>query len=205
MSFPLERLRPQFNWRLATHLIPRMSGECTSVPSASGDYHLNLTREVAERLRLIMKEFLLETECRVGAVIERSGAVIVSEQNANATGRVPRADSLGALAAGLFGSTQVLASQLGEKEAPEVICHGSGLHIFLSPINEDFALLAVFPNRVAVGLVRLQAKRAAADILEDLRTIQRNRTTYAPSTGAAGPAGAAGESGGVENPFLRYN
>lgn len=179
-----------------------MPAECTSVPSASGDYHLTLSREVAERLRLTMKEFLLETECRLGAVIECSGAVIVSEQNANAGGRVPRADSLGALAAGLFGSTQVLASQLGEAEAPEVICHGSGLHIFLSPISPEFALLAVFPNRVAVGLVRLQAKRASAKILADLRTIQRNRTTYAPTTG---PATANGEAGGLENPFLRYN
>lgn len=199
MSFPPERLRPRFNWRLATHLIPRMPGEFTSVPSASGDYHLNLTRDVAERLRLTMKEFLLETECRVGAVIERSGAVIVSEQNAQAGGRVPRADSLGALAAGLFGSTQALAAQLGEEEAPEVICHGSGLHIFLSPVNADFALLAVFPNRVAVGLVRVQAKRAAAQILADLGTIQRNRTTYAAATGAAA------EEAPVENPFLRYN
>lgn len=199
MSFPPERLRPRYNWRLATQLTPRMPGDFSSVPAASGDYHLNLTREVAERLRLTMKEFLLETECRVGAVIERSGAVIVSEQNAGATGRVPRADSLGALAAGLFGSTQVLASQLGENEAPEVICHGQGLHIFLSPINEDYALLAVFPNRVAVGLVRLQAKKAAAQILSDLGTIQRNRTTYAATTGAAA------ESGGLENPFLRYN
>lgn len=199
MSFPPERLRPRFNWRLATQLTPRMPGDCTSVPSASGDYHLNLSREVAERLRLTMKEFLLETECRMGAVIERSGAVIVSEQNANAAGRAPRADSLGALAAGLFGSTQALAAQLGETAAPEVICHGSELHIFLSPINEDFALLAVFPNRVAVGLVRLQAKRAAGQILSDLRTIQRNRTTYAASTGAAG------ESAELENPFLRYN
>jgi predicted regulator of Ras-like GTPase activity (Roadblock/LC7/MglB family) len=176
-----------------------MPADSTNVPAATGDYHLNLTREVADRLRLTMKEFLLETECRLGAVIERSGAVIVSEQNAQAAGRVPRADSLGALAAGLFGSTQVLASQLGETEAPEVICHGSGLHIFLSPISEEFALLAVFPNRVAVGLVRLQAKRAAAQILADLRTIQRNRTTYAPSTGPVR------DEAGLENPFLRYN
>jgi len=201
MSFPPERLRPRFNWRYQTQLLHRMSTESTSVPSASGDYHLNLTQEAAEKFRLAMKEFLVATECRMSAVIERSGAVIVSEQNSQAGGRAPRPDSLGALAAGLFGSTQMLAAQLGEAGPPEVICHGEELHIFLAPISDEFAILAVFPDRVAVGLIRLEAKRAANRILGDLRAIQRNRTTYVAATGAA----QDNDGDDLENPFLRYN
>lgn len=173
--------------------------EPSSVPSSSGDYQLNLTTETAKRFREVMRCFLEETGCSVGAIIERSGAVIVSEQQSPGNGtKLPRPDSMGVLAAGLFATTQMLAGQIGESDSPEVLCHGKDLHIFVAPLSEEFALLAVFPNRVAVGLIRLQAKRVAAAIMADLRQIIRNVTTLAPSSGSA-----SGEE--RENPFLRYN
>jgi predicted regulator of Ras-like GTPase activity (Roadblock/LC7/MglB family) len=173
--------------------------EPSSVPASSGDYQLNLTTDSAKRFREAMHGFLDETGCSLGAIIERSGAVIVSEQRPPGNGaKLPRPDSIGVLAAGLFASTQMLAGQIGESEAPEVICHGRDLHVFVAPLSQEFALLAIFPNRVAVGLIRLQAKRVAAGIMADLRQIIRNVTTLAPATGAAPVEDR-------ENPFLRYN
>jgi len=173
--------------------------EPSTVPSSSGDYQLNLTTESAKRFRDVMRGFLDETGCSMGAVIERSGAVIVSEQRAPGNGvKLPRADSVGALAAGLFASTQMLAKQVGEPEPPEVICHGRDLHIFVAPLTAEFALLAVFPNRVAVGLIRLQARKVAAAIIADLGQIIRNVTVLAPASGS--PSGEE-----RENLFLRYN
>jgi hypothetical protein len=98
----------------------------------------------------------------------------------------------------LEASTQMLAGHIGESESPEVICHGRDLHVFVAPLSQEFALLAIFPNRVAVGLIRLQAKRVAAGIMADLRQIIRNVTTLAPATGAPPVEDR-------ENPFLRYN
>jgi hypothetical protein len=72
------------------------------------------------------------------------------------------------------------------------------LHIFLAPLSDDFALLAVFPNRVAVGLIRFQAKKVAAGITADLGQILRNVTVLAPASGAP-------QTGERENLFLRYN
>jgi predicted regulator of Ras-like GTPase activity (Roadblock/LC7/MglB family) len=173
--------------------------EPATVPASSGDYQLNLTTESAKRFREAMRSFLDETGCSLGAIIERSGAVIVSEQRPPGNGtKLPRPDSIGALAAGLFASTQMLAGQIGESDSPEVICHGRELHLFVAPLTEEFALLAVFPNRVAVGLIRLQAKKVAAGIMADLRQIIRNVTTLAPSSGSPSPEER-------ENPFLRYN
>jgi predicted regulator of Ras-like GTPase activity (Roadblock/LC7/MglB family) len=171
----------------------------STVPASSGDYQINLTTESARRFREVMRSFLDETGCSMGAVIERSGAVIVNEQRSPGNGvKLPRADALGALAAGLFASTQMLSRQLGESDAPEVICHGQDLHIFVAPLSDDFALLAVFPNRVAVGLIRFQAKKVAAGITADLGQILRNVTVLAPASGAP-------KTGERENLFLRYN
>jgi len=171
----------------------------TSVLSSSGDYQINLTTESAQRFREALRGFLGETGCSMAAIIERSGAVLASEQNAPAGGkRIPRADSLGVLAAGLFASTQMMAEQIGEEGAPEVLCHGRELHTFVAPLTQEFALLAVFPDRVAVGLVRLQGKRLGATVGPELRRVIRNVTTLAPSSGSPGEER-------VESPFLRYN
>ncbi len=171
----------------------------STVLSSSGDYQINLTSASATLFREALRGFLDETGCSLGAVIERSGAVLSSEQRPPGNGaKLPRADSIGVLAAGLFASTQMMAEQLGEGDAPEVVCHGKSLHIFVAPLSREFALLAIFPDRVAVGVVRLQAKRLAAAVLPELRQVIRNVTTLAPSTGSPAP-------GPVEGPFLRYN
>ncbi|MEO0445126.1 MAG: hypothetical protein AAF191_03505 [Verrucomicrobiota bacterium] len=173
------------------------------VISASGDYELRLTQEISDRLGSLMRAFLADTDCRIAAVIERSGAVLVSEVNEAVSGRVPRTDSLGVLSAGLFGATQMLASQLGEGESPEVVCHGSELHMFLAPITSDFAILAAFPDRVSVAIVRMEAKKVAEQIRVDLVEVVEDRGETPPGSAAAG--GPVMVDGDPENPFLRYN
>jgi hypothetical protein len=93
----------------------------------------------------------------------------------------------------------MMAEQIGEDGAPEVLCHGRELHIFVSPLTREFALLAMFPDRVAVGLVRLQGKKLGSMIGPELRQVIRNVTTLAPATGSS----QGGER--VDSPFLRYN
>ncbi len=174
-----------------------MTTDMTAVPAATGDYHLSIDRETAARFRSVMQGFLAETDCCLAAVIERSGAVIVSEETKPPTRvRIPRPDSLGALVAGLFGSTQMLSRQLGDADAPEVICHGEDVHVFLAPLSEEFALMAVFTNRVSVGMIRIQAKQAAESLRGDLSRVLRHATTMAPSTGQMIDE--------FETPFSRY-
>jgi hypothetical protein len=72
------------------------------------------------------------------------------------------------------------------------------MHMFVAPLSPEFALLAVFPNRVAVGLIRLQARKVAAGIMADLGQIIRNVTVLAPASGSP-------PSEERENLFLRYN
>lgn len=170
-----------------------------SVLATSGDYHLSLTSESAGRFRGALKEFLRQSECEFVALIEHSGAVLLHESSpaAAAAARRPNPDTLGVLAAGLFGSTQMLARELGESGAPEVFCHGAGRHFFVCPVSETFALLAVFDETVVVGVVRLNAHRAAAIISASLKEVVKSRTGYGEvSSIPTAPA---------ENPFLRYN
>ncbi len=174
-----------------------MTADPNSVLASSGDYHLNITTEVAREFREVLRHFLGETECEIVALIERSGAVIVNETSPKATGRIPQPDSLGVLVAGLFASTQMIAAQLGERQAPEVLCHGDECHLLVHPVSEEFALLAAYREGVAVGVVRLHARQAAERIVGRLGQIMRSRATYAPTTGGGGE--------GAEGPFLRYN
>ena len=136
------------------------------------------------------------------ALIERSGAVIANEQAKGAN--VPRADSLGVLSAGLFASTQMMAEQLGEEESPEIFCHGKQHNIFVAPVSAEFALLALFPEGVAVGAVRLHARKAAQTMRNDLQQVVRNRTSYSPTSIPAAVVGTA-MTEAVDGPFLQFS
>jgi len=175
-----------------------MQTEPVSVLATSGDYHLNITSESAQIFREALKGFLQETEGNLVALIERSGAVIVSEENRANNVKMPRADTLGVLVAGLYSATQMMAGQLGEASTPEVFCHGPTLNIYLTPVSEEFALYSVFREGVAVGVIRLHARRVAKAILNDLGAIVSNRTTLAATAGN-------GERVSVSGPFSRYH
>lgn len=176
-----------------------MASELNPIVSSSGDYHLNLTSETAAAFKEAMSCFLKESGCSMGAIIERSGAIIVSETGL--VNRPPTAvslETLGVLSAGLFASTQMIAEKLGEENSPEVICHGEESHVFVAPISEEFAVLAVFPDRVAVGLVRMHAKAIAQQVIPVLRQVMKSSTTFSTATGAVVP------SDQIEAPFLQY-
>ena len=176
-----------------------MADKPLSILATSGDYNLNITSETSALFREVLHRFLNATECEMVILIERSGAVIVSEENEKAKAGLPRTDSLGVLAAGLYGATQMMAGQLEDENAPEVFCHGSQQHIYLTPVSEEFALVTVFREGVAVGIVRLNARKAAMELVDNLGQVVKNKTTYAPATGNVE------ESGDDEGPFSRYN
>ena len=181
-----------------------MGGNPSNVLAPSGDYHLNITSDTAKQFRGTLRHFLDETECQLVALIERSGAVIANEQSDSA-GNLPRADSIGVLSAGLFASTQMMAEQLGEEESPEIFCHGARTNMFVSPVSDEFALLALFPEGVAVGTVRLHARKAAQMMRQSLQQVVRNRTSYSPTSIPAATVGTAlTEPTTVEGPFLQF-
>lgn len=186
-----------------------MSAEAgaTSVLGPSGDYHLNLTSESAGQFEGVLDEFLRQTEADSVALIEHSGAVLSYKAGPAAAGsQQPDTQTIGVLAAGLFGSTQMMAQQLGETGAPEVFCHGAGKHFFCCPVNDNFALMTIFGPNVAVGIIRLNAQRAVETISNSLQQVVRSRTGYGqvtPAVPAASPAPAPAEA--AEGPFMRYN
>ena len=76
-------------------------------------------------------------------------------------------------------------------------------HFFVCPVSDNFALLAVFDNNVAVGVVRLNAHRAAETILNSLQEVVKSRTGY----GQADPAAVSNATvaAAADSPFLKYN
>lgn len=176
----------------------------TSVPAISGDYNLNLTSESTGRFREALQHFLKETETDFVALVEHSGAILMHEVGPAAAGSPqPDPNAVGVLAAGMFGSTQMLAQQLGETTAPEVVCHGAGKNFFCCPVSDTFALLTVFGDGIAIGVVRLNAHRAAGAIQSSLKEVVKSRTGYGEVDLSAVGANPAGQP--LENPFLRYN
>lgn len=94
-------------------------------------------------------------------LLEDSGHVLT------ATGAIQQDDvALGALLAGLFGSARQLAAIVGETDFRAFFQQGAQTSIYTMLIGERWLLVTVFGRQAQIGLVRMLAAEAAADLAE---------------------------------------
>ena len=76
---------------------------------------------------------------------------------------------LATLAAGSFSAATEMARQLGESHDFRMVLHeGERRNIFVSSVNSEYYLIIVFDKGVAVGMVRLFAKRTIEALQKSL-------------------------------------
>lgn len=76
--------------------------------------------------------------------------------------------SLGALAAGAFASAREIAHLIGEPEFSVLFHQGQREHVHVNLAGNQGLLMTLFDNRTTVGLVRLCAREACAQMEEKL-------------------------------------
>jgi predicted regulator of Ras-like GTPase activity (Roadblock/LC7/MglB family) len=123
----------------------------------------------AQRINQVLLHFLGESGAMEALLIDRSGQLLARGGASRSLDTV----SLSALAAGAFSSTAAMARLLGETEFTMLFHQGVRESIHVSAVDEHAILLAIFDSRTTVGMVRLFAKEACAQvgaILADTRS-----------------------------------
>lgn len=107
-----------------------------------------------------------------GAFICDSGGNIIIEVGKAAS----CVDSVSALASGAFSATRALAHAIGEDEFSSIVHQGSRNNIFMSAVDEEVLLVAVFGQETNNGLVKLEGTKACRKLLPIFRDIMKRPT-----------------------------
>ena len=145
----------------------------TPVPPTTAPDVLGSTNNLpspAERLQLLLTEFLDKSQATFSLVIDRGGAILC--QQGSLSGSID-SSILAALAAGSFAATKELAARLGEPEFNTLHHQGKHANILVSTVDDDAVLMAVFGPETTIGLVKFYAVSTVsciAALLKEART-----------------------------------
>ncbi len=93
-------------------------------------------------------------------LVDKGGAII--SRKGDFTGI--EVQTLSALTAGSFASTQALAKTIGEKGFTGVLHQGKRNNIYISSIADHGIIVAVFDVNTTVGMVRLCARETSKSL-----------------------------------------
>ncbi len=124
--------------------------------------NLVLTVQRKNRLNEILSDEFLSHGVEHAFIVDFSGNLIAGEGNLPIEDIMP----LAALSAANFGATERIAKMIGEEDFTLLFHKGSDRNMHLSRINEDFLLVVIFGNLVALGQIRLGSIKAIEQITE---------------------------------------
>ena len=116
-----------------------------------------LTKETMQQVIDIMEGTLIQSGVDCAFLVDRSGNLIVSR------GDPPNLDvlALATLTAANFGATAEIASIVGEEDFNLLYHKGKNENVHISKIGEDYILLTLFGNKVALGIVRMKTAKVS--------------------------------------------
>jgi predicted regulator of Ras-like GTPase activity (Roadblock/LC7/MglB family) len=127
-----------------------------------------IQQQDATRIHDILTHFLGDSGATEALLIDRGGQLLAMEGD----GQTLDAVSISALAAAAFSSTAAMAQLLGETEFSGLFHEGAKRSIYVSTVDDDAILLAIFDHRTTIGMVRLLAgetTRAIGGVLGEAR------------------------------------
>jgi len=127
-----------------------------------------IQQQDATRIHDILTHFLGDSGATEAVLIDRGGQLLAMEGDGQALDAV----SISALAAAAFSSTAAMAQLLGETEFSGLFHEGAKRSIYVSTVDDDAILLAIFDHRTTIGMVRLLAgetTRAIGGVLGEAR------------------------------------
>jgi predicted regulator of Ras-like GTPase activity (Roadblock/LC7/MglB family) len=109
----------------------------------------------------VLQRMLRQTLSKCVLLINRNDGSLITSQ-----GFLEDLDtiSLGALAAGAFASAREIARLVGEPEFSVLFHQGEREHVHVNLAGNQGILMTLFDDRTTVGLVRLCAREACAQI-----------------------------------------
>lgn len=116
------------------------------------------------RIDAVLEEFLAASQARAALLIDSEGHPVTKKGMTSSFD----SDSLAALVAGSFASTQALAKVLGESEFSVIFHQGTNENIQISMVAERALLVIIFDDRTTVGMVRIYCKELSQQLGEIL-------------------------------------
>ena len=134
------------------------------------DDSLIIYEEEIKQIETILNKLLKGGEAKCALLVDKDGHMITRQgftQSLDTT-------ALGALLAGSFASTKEIARLVGEPEFSVLFHQGKKDHIHMSIVGERSILVVIFDDRTTIGMVRLYAKEASAELSKVFQEIQNN-------------------------------
>lgn len=124
------------------------------------DDGLIIYEEEITRIDEFLKKMLKGAEAKCALLVDKDGHLITRQGFTYSLDTT----ALAALLAGSFASTKEIAKLVGEAEFSVLFHQGKKDHIHMSLVGERSILAVVFDDRTTIGMVRLYAKEAAAEL-----------------------------------------
>ncbi len=124
------------------------------------DDSLIIYQAETDKINLALKKLLKGSEAKCALLVDKDGHLVTRQgftQSLDTT-------SLAALLAGSFASTREIARLVGEPEFSVLFHQGKRDHIHMSLVGDRSILVVVFDDRTTIGMVRLYAKEASAEL-----------------------------------------
>lgn len=131
-----------------------------------GQAHENATDPLGV-LRANLDELLLETDGRMGILMDGSGAVILE------AGRSPDLDrtAFASLTVSHLAATRALASLVGEDDLKGLCQQGEHTSLFVAPVADQLILSILFNGRRPSGQVSKEGSRIVSSLEAPLREL----------------------------------
>ena len=120
----------------------------------------DLHKKTFAAVQVVIDELLDDSGARGVFVVDRVGQLI------SQAGRMGELDTTGlaTLAASAIAATGGLAQILGEEEFPTHFHQGERGSLHMTLVDDRGILIVIFDDKSALGLVRLRARRASAEL-----------------------------------------
>lgn len=120
-----------------------------------------LGEEEAAQLDQALLRYVEDTGVRAAVLMGRGGTLITSAGDSTGISL----DSVCALAAGAFASSEALAKLAGEETFSSIYHQGVRAHVYVALVEPQHLLLSLFDYNASAPLVRLQARVTAEAIV----------------------------------------
>jgi predicted regulator of Ras-like GTPase activity (Roadblock/LC7/MglB family) len=132
---------------------------------------INLSTEQLEEIGRCLHELRREGHAHYALIADITGQLIESEGQSGAI----NSEILAALAAGEIAATREIARLMDEAPGFRLLLHeGKRQSIYLSDVDEELLLAAIFDNDTPIGLVRLVTRMT----VDRLRAVLADRSQH---------------------------
>ncbi|HIF95867.1 MAG TPA: roadblock/LC7 domain-containing protein [Myxococcales bacterium] len=141
----------------------------------------DLQKETSAAIQIVIDGLLDDSGARGVFIVDRVGQLI------GQAGRMGELDttSLATLAAGAIAATGGLAQILGEEEFPTHFHQGERGSLHMTLVDDRGILIVIFDDKNALGLVRLRARRAGAELATVFEHSQKKQEAKGPDNRTA--------------------